>query len=851
MSEPFRNVPVERLKATAGALSGLDSDELENSRARYGSNQILERAPRGWVDVLADSARDPMLWFLIVTATLFAVLEQWDEALVLIVALLPLLGMDAYLHQRTHASIRGLGSRLAPHANVERDGRPLTVESSELVVGDLVILKAGDTIPADGLMLQTEHVQIDESVLNGEAMPVEKSAVRLADAPDCGSAAEPDAPQTTSLDASAQWPVEYPAWGFAGTRMLTGSARMRIVFVGQETLYGEIAHSATTGSKTRTPLQLAVSQLVRVLVIIALLLCVLLAWVRYQQGHGLIDALISALTLAIAALPEEFPVVLSLFLGVGVYRLARRQALVRRAVVVENIGRVTCICSDKTGTITEGRLQIDHLEVAAADSSDHLLSLATMASRRETGDPMDLALLDACPEQSSHPLGPGWTVEQTFPFTEDRLRETQVMRNAAQLLAATKGAPEVILAQCSLDPVQLAHWSALVTHHAQQGRKVIACAWQSFSATDWLGAEPEQGFQFAGLICFADPVRPGVRQALQTCAQAGIRVLMVTGDHAGTAGAIAQKIGLSEQEPRIIHGSDLVEQLARGRLDVLRGIDVVCRAAPRHKLELVRALQSQGEIVAVTGDGINDVPALQAADIGIAMGRRGTRTAREVAPIVLLDDDFASIVGAISEGRQLFINLQMSFQYLLMIHLPLVLTAALLPLIGYPILYLPVHIVWLELIIHPTALLVFQAQPRSGPLRKAARSPSRQFFGHLQWLLILATGAILSAVVAFAFVHGLQTLGDVDHARAIALATLISASAGITAGLTRLRTRSSQWMVCATLLLSFALIEIRPLASLLHLTPLHPDDLLIVAGATLAAGLLAALSSPRSGTHHD
>jgi Ca2+-transporting ATPase len=756
-----------------------------------------------------------MLWFLLGTSVLFGVVGQFREAAILLVALVPLVGMDAYLHRRTHASIEGLSSRLASRATVVRGGVRRTVPATALVPGDLAVVTTGEAFPADGLVVGGDRIQADESALTGESFPVRKVAVdRL--------------PRTVS-----EAKVDGASWGFAGTRLLTGEAQMRVVYVGSETLYGEIARSATRGAQTRTPLQTAVGQLVVVLIAGAVLLCLTLGWVRWQQGHGMLDALLSALTLAVAALPEEFPVVLTFFLGVGVYRLAKRQALVRRAVVVENIGRVSCICSDKTGTITEGRLRLSHRTAAETVESELLLQLAAAASRRETGDPMDVAILEALPQPLS------WETVATFPFTEDRKRETGVLRREGRLIAAVKGAPEVVFGQCGLGPAALREWQDRVDAFADAGHKVIACAWRELDGVaSWAGGEPERGFRLAGLLCFEDPVRPGVVEALQTCRAAGIRVVMVTGDHARTALAVAREIGLGEGEPRVVDGQEMSSKLERRDAALLREVDVIARAVPAQKLELVRAFKDSGEIVAVTGDGVNDVPALQAADIGIAMGERGTRSAREVAAIVLLDDNFRSIVRAIAEGRQLFTNLQLSFQYLLMIHLPLVLTAALIPLAGYPLLYLPIHVVWLELIIHPTALLVFQELPSQTRLEPLRRSAQPRFFSGVQWLMILLVGALLTGVVSVSFLRGLDHGYDVDHARAIALVVLTSASAGITAGLTRLRTRAAQTMVAATLLLSYLLVQMPWVAPLLHLKPLDADDWTLALGGGVVAAIL-------------
>ncbi|MGZ8992887.1 MAG: cation-translocating P-type ATPase, partial [Burkholderiaceae bacterium] len=539
-------------------------------------------------------------------------------------------------------------------------------------------------------------------------------------------------------------------------------------------------------------------------------------------------------TLAIAALPEEFPIVFTFFLGLGVYRLARRQALVRRAVVVENIGRVTCICSDKTGTLTDGRLHLAHTLAADGVDASELVRIAATAARNESGDPLDLVLLThSAPIQGERIA--------TFPFTEDRRREVAIARTpAGALFAAVKGAPEIVFAMTTLDDGHRAVWQQRVDELAAAGHKVIACANRDLDT--WSGGEPDRDYRFAGLLAFEDPVREGVADAVAKAQAADIRVLMVTGDHPSTAAAIARELGIGGSgAPVVIEGADLAATLAGQISTHLHEVDVIARAVPAQKLDLVRALQRAGEIVAVTGDGVNDVPALQGADVGIAMGERGTRAAREVAAIVLLDDNFRTIVRAIAEGRQLFRNLKLSFAYLLMMHLPLVLTAALIPFAGLPLLYLPIHIVWLELIIHPTALLVFQKLPESDQLEVVPRPAPLRFFDQREWFIIGAVGVIITLVISAGYVRGLGVYRDIDHARTVALAALIVASGTLTAGLNGVRSRSTLVALALTLGSALALVQIEPIARLLHLSPLHLDDWIIAAAGGLIAGAGAAL----------
>ena len=811
---PNRPIPVDRLVNLDEAERGLTVAEVSDRRARFGFNDIIAAPPSTWIDLVRDTAGDPMIWFLVGVSALFTLLGDYTEAAILAVALVPLAGMDTYLHRRTQASTRGLASRLAALARVLRDGDTVTIPAREIVPGDLVEVSSGEHVPADGLVVSGRELQVDESSLTGESYPVRK---------------QPITPIFAGLHS-----VEVSHWVFAGTRLLTGKARVRVVSTGGETLYGEIARSALLGTRTRTPLQIAVARLVTVMLVAALAMCVALGAIRILQGHGLVDAFLSAVTLAVAAIPEEFPVVFTFFLGVGVYRLARRQALVRRAVAVENIGRVTCICCDKTGTLTEGKLVLSHRIPAENTSPEQLVYWTAVAARPDSGDPLDLALITAA--STAEPL----ERLAAFPFTEDRRRETAIVRLAdGSCLAVTKGAPETVFDMCVETSALLDQWREQVTAYASSGHKVIAAATKTLDHFAASTLEPDRGYTLRGLLAFEDPIRDGVQDAVAACRHAGIRVIMITGDHPATAEAIARDIGLRGGRPVVVLAETLDGDGSGPSVEALRKIDAVARATPSQKLLLVRALQRSGEIVAVTGDGVNDVPALQAADIGIAMGERGTQSAREVAAVVLLDDNFRTIVRAIAEGRQLFRNLQLAFAYLLMVHIPLVLSAAAVPLADNPLLYLPIHIVWLELIIHPTALLVFQDLPTSEHLMPTERDAQPRFFATRAWIMIGFSGLLLAAIISIGFERSLGPANDVEHARSMALGALIGASAAITAALSGLRNWTARIVVAGSLASLLLLVQVPFLAELVHLRPLHLLDWGLVATAATVAGLLA------------
>jgi Ca2+-transporting ATPase len=420
------------------------------------------------------------------------------------------------------------------------------------------------------------------------------------------------------------------------------------------------------------------------------------------------------------------------------------------------------------------------------------------------------------------------------------------LRADGDLLAATKGAVEIVVAMCALEEDARRAWLARAEALAASGHKVIGCAWRPVGAEGWAGGEPDRGYRLAGLLAFEDPVRPGAAAAVASCRAAGIKVVMVTGDHPATALAVARELDLGGDAPVVLDGDAAEAAVARGDVRRLVGAGVVARALPGQKLALVRALQDAGHVVAVTGDGVNDVPALQAADVGIAMGGRAVRSAREAAAIVLLEDDFGTLVRAIAEGRQLFENLRASFRYLLAVHIPLVVTAAFVPLAGYPLLWLPIHVAWLELVIHPTAMLVFHDLPArtpSGPPHTTAR-----FFTAREWLALGTTGALLTLLVAGGYARGLAG-GDALHARAVALATLVLASGVLATALSGLRTSTARAVVAATTLGSVLLLETPVTGARLHVAPLHADDWLGALAGVLAAVLLPPFAFRRDGAH--
>lgn len=791
----MKTISFKNLKNLRVNSGGLSSGEVAAQRALYGFNDIVEFTKNPWSELFINTIKDPMIWLLVGIGSLFLFIGEYSDAITLFVAVIPLVFMDAFLHWRTEASTVSLKNQLSSHVKVIRDQKEYDINSRELVPGDLVIISPGVQLPADGVFDNVQAVQVDESALTGESLPITK---KIKDN------------------------------GYAGTRILTGNGFFRVLLTGAQTTYGEIVQSVTKMPHQLTPLQKSISRLVRYLIFAAIAFCFVLAGVRIYQGHSWVDALISAATLGVAAMPEEFPLAFTFFLGVGVYRLAKKHALVRQAVSVENIGRITTICTDKTGTITLGNLTLTHLIAKQGQSEDSLLQAALMASSSQT-DPIDKAIHQAAEQKNLQ----HFEITQTIPFTEDRKRECAfITLSAEKTIISTKGSPEKILSMCQLTSNEAKEWQERISDWAQQGCKVIACA--QIEPINKTQTEPQAGYDLLGLLVFSDPIRPEVAGAMSYCRAADIKVLMLTGDHPLTAAAIAKEAGLTDNTLHIVSAEEQPEKFEENWLnknpEFLKSLHVVARCTPMQKLRIVTALERSGELVAVTGDGVNDVPALKAAHVGIAMGEHGTRSAKEVSSIILSDDNFQTIVNAIREGRQLFKNLKKSFEYLLLMHIPLVSIGALIPLAGFPLVFLPIHIVWLELILHPTALLSFQTKA-SDEQTKAQNK--KLFFSTSELLILFLIGFTLTAGMSWSFLSAEIEAHNAEHGRAKVMALYTLWSAAISAYLTGFNSFVANAIAAITVISAVVLIQLSDKLVFLKLTPLHITDWTQVIGMTI------------------
>ena len=697
---------------------GLSSQQAAAILAQDGPNQLPGSAPKSTHAIVREVLTEPMFLMLLAAGGIYLALGDRGEALFLLGFVFVVIGITLVQERRTQRALESLRALSAPRALVLRDGQEQRIAGAEVVRGDLLVLHEGDRIAADARLLQG-RLEVDESLLTGESVPVAK----LADSP-AGADVEADVPDL-----------------FASTVVTRGRGLARVQATAAHTAVGRIGADLVTTEAPPSPLQQRSRRLVRGLGLLALMLAaaqVLLGW--WWNGHPLLDSLLAGIALAMALLPEEIPVILTVFLALGAWRLTRLQVLTRRVTAVETLGAITVLAVDKTGTLTMNRMAVAELATPAGHwqaqgaqdlpEDYHLLvEFAMLATPADPFDPM---------EQAIQRFGHDWLHgtehvhdgrEPVFEYalSGEMLAMTRVYASAApdQHLLATKGAPEAVADLCHLDEAHLAAVRAQVQALAERGLRVLGVArgrWAGQGAQAWPPSQHDFDFEFLGLLALADPPRPEVPAAIAECRAAGVRVVMMTGDHPATARAIARQVGLSER-PEVITG-DEIQRLDDATLrERLRHVDLCARLKPEHKLRLVQLLQAGGAVVAMTGDGVNDAPALKAAHVGIAMGERGTDVAREAADLVLLQDSFAHIVAAVAQGRRIDDNLRKATRFVFAVHLPIVALALAPTLLHWPALLLPVHIVLMELLIDPACSIVFEAEPAADDLMQRPPRP--------------------------------------------------------------------------------------------------------------------------------
>ena len=734
-------------------LEGLREPEAARLLREHGRNRWVRHDPLAGVREAVGMLLDPMAVMLALAAGLYWLLGETRDAIVLALALIPVLGVDVLLEARSRSALKKLAAAAAPSAFVVREGRVVTVPLELVVPGDLLAIVEGHVASADCTLAWTANLAMDESALTGESEPQAKRG-----APD------ETAPETRV---------------YAGSLAVTGHGFGRVTATGQHTTYGHIASLVAQTPASVSPLQEHASALARRLGVGALGVAALLFGAGLWRGESGTQALLGAVSLAMAAIPEEFPLVLTLFLSAGAWRLASRGMLVRRLAAVETLGATTVICTDKTGTLTRGEFVVaEHLVLDAAIAGQAFLERALLACERHPADAMEKALADYAREHgvAQHGIAERWELLHDYDFDPIGKHMSHVWREKATgvIVVSAKGALEGVLAHADADQATRERLTAAHAQMAERGLRVLAVAGRQSSEAGVDRASNERALIVHGLIGFQDPLRPEVPAAVAECQQAGMQVKMITGDHALTAHAVAEAAGIVHDDATILTG-DVLESLEEPeRTNRIVASAILARISPSQKLMIVSALKAMGAVVAMTGDGVNDAPALRRADIGITMGKRGTDVARATADLVLLDDNFASIAATVREGRHIHQNIQRAFLYLVAFHVPIVVLAALVPLTGLPLLLLPIHLVWLELIVHPVSALVFQAEPADdGVMRQPPRQPGTPLLPRGAVWRSFASGLLLSAATVGLYWWSLGS-GSEATARSTALVTLMA-----------------------------------------------------------------------------
>jgi len=760
--------------------NGLSDDEARQRLVRDGPNELPVFKHRGVVRLTWEVVSEPMFLLLVACGGIYMLLGDRQEALMLLAFVFVVMGISFSQQRRSEKSLEALRDLSSPRALVEREGRALRLPAREVVVGDHVLLAEGDRVPADIRLIETSNLAVDESLLTGESVPVDK-------APDRGQ----------KEDASDGNPL---ALAFSGTLVTQGTARGRVVATGERSALGRIGKSLADIAVEDTPIQQEMHRVVKWVAILGLAVAAALAMSYGVLLGDWLHGLLAGLTLAMAVLPEELPVILTLFLGLGAWRLAREKVLARSIPAVELLGATTVLCVDKTGTLTVNRMTVQHLWSAQAmrdtppsdptplqEELHGLLEYAVLASHRRAFDPMEKAIGEAGQRllaRTEH-LHADWTLVDDYALSPDMLAMSRVWQSPDQTerLIAAKGAPEAIVDLCHLDADEASTVAHQVRRMAVEGLRVLGVARARFAAAALPPQQHDFEFEFLGLIGLEDPVRADVPQAIAECQAAGMRVVMMTGDHSATALSIARKAGISVDSPALTGAelSALNDEALRSRL---ADTHVFSRVQPDQKLRLVRAFQARGDVVAMTGDGVNDAPALKAADIGVAMGARGTEVARQAAGLVLLNDDFASLVTAVRYGRRVFANLRKAIVFVVAVHVPIVGLSVLPVFFGWPMLLMPVHILFLQLIIDPACSVVFEAEPLEAdamkvpPRRQDEKLFDRDVVARGLWqgaglLLLLLT--VYAGGRALAAPDGSQN----DAARALTFVALVLSNLGL------------------------------------------------------------------------
>jgi Ca2+-transporting ATPase len=779
------------------SISGLTQTEALLRLKAEGANELPSAGQRQLWHIALEVLREPMFMLLVSAGAIYLLLGEVNDALMLLGFVLIVMGITISQEYKTERVLVALRDLTSPRALVIREGLAQRIAGREVVRGDILLLAEGDRIPADAVLLECSSFSADESLLTGESVAVRK----IAGLPH----------QNTNTVTPLQPGGDDQPYIYSGTLVVQGRGTARVLATGSRSEIGKIGKTLHDTKTQATPLQQEISWLVRWLVLIGTSICLVLILIYGFTRSDWLNGLLAGITLAMTLLPEEYPVVLTVFLAMGAWRISRHQILTRSMPAVEALGSTTVLCVDKTGTLTLNRMTVQQLNVGREiykvetdnpelpETFHELMEFAVLSSEADPFDPMEKAIHELTNHFLAHTehIHRDWQHKHDYAISPDQLALSHVWkaRNRDEYVVASKGAPEAIADLCHLDAAQLAALDQQINVLAGQGMRVLGVARATYQGREWPEIQHDFEFEFIGLIGLADPVRPTVSAALHECDSAGIRVVMITGDYPATASAIAQQIGLDIGFGGIISGPEIMRMDDTTLYERARHSNIFARMVPQQKLRLVNAFKANGEVVAMTGDGVNDAPALKAAHIGIAMGGRGTDVAREAAALVLLDDDFSSIVRAIRMGRGIFDNMRKAMAYIFAVHIPIIGLSLIPMLLGWPVIFAPVHIVFLEMIINPACSIAFEAEPvEKDIMQRPPRKPQEHLFGKSILLVSLAQGLMVLLASLAVLLYAMHNGVAAETARALTFTTIVIGNLGLI-----LVNRSWQHTILATL----------------------------------------------------
>jgi Ca2+-transporting ATPase len=808
---------------------GLSTEQAAQSLLENGPNTLPGDQRRTLRAIFLETLGEPMFMLLLAAGSLYVVLGDLQEGLILLGLVLVVLALTLYQEGKTERAMAALRDLTSPRALVMRDGQVQRIAGRDVVPGDMLILAEGDRIAADARLITGAEVQVDESLLTGESIPVGKEVDGLINL-------------------------------FAGTLVVNGHGTACVMATGSNSEIGRIGTALETLSSERSPLKTQTAHLVKVLAVIALCASVFMVLAFGLLRGDWLGALLAGIALAMALLPQEFTVVLTVLPALGAWRLSRQNVLVRRIAAIETLGATSVLCVDKTGTLTENRMTVVQLYAHGADltidygaptelpeSFHTLVEFSILASVEGPFDPMEKAFhrLGQHFLADTEHLHRDWTLVHEYGLTTALRAMSHVWKalDGEDHVVAAKGSPEAIVDLCHLDEADQARIAQAAKRMAEQGLRVLGVAQARHAGESWPAIEHDFEFEFIGLLGLADPLRAEIPAAVAQCRSAGIRVVMITGDYPATACAIARQAQLDASD--VLTGDDMAQMSDVALQARMKTVSVCARIAPAQKLRIVQALKANGDIVAMTGDGVNDAPALKAAHVGVAMGGRGTDVAREAASVVLLDDNFAAIVHAVHLGRRIFDNLRKSMSYILAVHVPIAGTALLPVLLGWPVVLYPLHIAFLEVVIDPACSMVFENEPSEADImQRPPRDAQAPLFGGMTLLLALLQGLGVLVVVMAAYAWGATWMTE-KEARAFTFSTMVMANlALIFSNRTRagslwtslLTPNRTLWVVTGVTLGLLALVLYWPwLAGLFFFEPLPLKGLLIASGLGLSS----------------